>query len=220
MRRIWFATVLVAMTGATIAMETPPAQEQEGMTLAALRIAYQREIDSQQAYAAFAVRAEQEEYLGVRDLFTALVDCEGIHARIHKLSLALMDVTPVAEPADTVVGFTVENLCTAFENEINERKVVYRAFMEYARAECQYDALARLRYARDAEATHARALNEAYFHLAEMRDPRVYFVCPACGALHCEASTTSCDCGALASSMRAVEPWPRREVSSDRASLE
>lgn len=208
MKKRWIVVTLAVTLAMAMAVQAPPTRGEGSMTLAALRIVHQRECDARQQYDAFAARAEEEGYLGVRDLFTALKQGEEVHVRIHEVSLGRMEVTPVVAPSGFLVDSTARNLCVSFETELNERNAVYGRLMEHARAECQYDALAGLRYARDAEATHARALANAYFHLTGMRNPRPYFVCSSCGALQSEAPTTSCVCGAFASSSHAVGPGP------------
>jgi rubrerythrin len=189
------ATALAVSAGMLAAVGTIPARGEEGMSLASLRIAYQREVDARQQYIAYAGRAEREGYPGVRDLFLVLSRCEEVHAHLHATLLDKMDVKPVAKPTRIVVNATTQNLLDAFYNELYERKVVYDRFMEHARTECLYDIVAGLRYASDAEASHARALAGAYFHLPEMQQARAFTMCMDCGGLRCELSPNGCGCG-------------------------
>jgi rubrerythrin len=196
--RIPRIAVLIAVSaGMLTVVATTPAHADAERTRAALRMAYQREIDAQRQYAEFAEVADREGYPGVCDLFDALVRAEQVHAALHAFRLEQMDEQPVAGPSQFVVGTTSENLVASYENEMLERRTVYACFADAARDESQYDALAGFGYASCAEATHARALATAWFGLAELTSDHTYYVCTGCGRVRSDYSAAGCDCGAM-----------------------
>ena len=173
----------------------PGARAEEGMTLAALRMAHQREARAERCYHAYATRAAQEGCPMAATLFTALAQGEATHVRNFAFALERFGVTPVPSTDTTVVQTTAENLWSALAVEVFERREAYKRFMDYARAECLYDALAAMRYARDAELTHARAIAYALMDQDQMRLDHTYFVCPACGGVRSAFALGNCDCG-------------------------
>ena len=206
------AVMIAVSAGILAAVETAPARAQEGMTRVALRKAYQREVEAQRLYEAYAERADLDGYRGAADLFDALEQAEQVHAGIHALRLEQMDEKPMAVTAPVVVGTTSENLATAYDNEILEYRTVYPRLADFAREEALYDAGAGFGLARGGELTHARALAAAYFDLAAMTVDHTYCLCKGCGRLRTEYSAVGCDCGAWAPKALATRAHPTPPV--------
>jgi rubrerythrin len=207
------AVLIAVAAGMLMAVEAAPVRAQEGMTRIVLRKAYQREMDAQRMYEAYALRADLEGYCGAADLFDALVQAEQVHAGIHALRLEQMDEKPVAMTLPVVVGTTPENLAAAYDNEMLEYRTVYPRMADIARDEVLYDAGAGFGLARGGELTHARALAAAYFDLAAMTADHTYYLCKGCGRMRTEYSAAGCDCGAwapkaLAHRVHATPPIP------------
>lgn len=184
------------------------ARAEDGQAVAAARIALQRECVARESYRAYAARADEECLAPAAVLFRALAAAEEVHVRNHTRALEALGVTPVIAPVRVVPGTTAENLQTAIDDEIFERRTVYAAFMTYARQECLYDVLASFRWARDAEATHAIRLalvlaqldagrfGPEHAMLAGVTPVEAhYFVCPGCGRVSTEAPLRHCACG-------------------------
>lgn len=210
------------------------ARADEGRAIGALQSAYQREANAVRQYATFASRAHAEGCAQPAVLFEALADAERIHAAHFAIALEQLGCTPVEAPESFLVGTTAENLRTALDGEVRERHAVYPLFMQYAREECCYDALAAFRWARDAELTHANRLAVALAQLewsaptaavASFRaDARpactmAYLLCTGCGRLYAESAPHHCTCGTSAARYARYEaplPTVMPEVLSAR----
>lgn len=208
-RIVALAALVFAATGASTAIAGDPPrlpaygfERIEGSTVAALQIAYGREMNARKDYEIFARVAEREGHLRVAKLFRAIATGEETHAAIHAANLARFGVEPEWTPASVVIGTTAENLARSIETERNERLAVYRLYAEYARLECLYDASSGFGLCGGAEDTHAGMFAAALENLEREKtrptllaslipvaipapglgaDP-VAFVCPACGS--------------------------------------
>jgi rubrerythrin len=218
--KVWMFVVRALAAVIAIPAMVASTWAEEGGTVAALLLAYQRECQAQRAYVAFAQRAEVEGLREPATLFRALASAESVHAANEALALESFDVTPVDRLDDLAVGTTLENLQRSIENEVAERRVAYAKFIALARDEFCYDALATLRYSRDAEITHAIRLGVVLAHLewapalASAGPSEVvteacasYWVCPGCGRVRTTLPGGHCDCG---TSIRrfTVFAWP------------
>lgn len=201
-------SVLVITLGVTAAATAATAQPLEGRTLPALRLAYSGEVATQHAYTACAARAEQEGWLGVRDLYLALASAEARHAERHARMLEAAGETPVADAPELAVGTTRENLARAFSSERSERRVRYAKLADAVRPDLSYDVLASLRWCALAEASHARALAGAFDSLEAYAAPHEWFVCPDCGGVRDAREHARCACGTAADQMLAVGGTP------------
>ena len=132
-----------------------PVQAQGDVTVAALRLAHSRACNSRLYYGAFATRAERQGDFLAAAAFRAVAVGESVHAAIHAQQLEQLGAAPRWTVESVVVRTTVENLQYAIERETRGANEVYPALDAQAAPECQYDALAVLRYARGAETTHA-----------------------------------------------------------------
>lgn len=196
------------------------AGAEEGATLAALKLAHHREVNAQWHYLAFAHQARREGHPEVARLFAAVAFAEEVHAANHRAQIERLGDVPVPRIESVVVRSTSENLERAIELEKAEHMTVYRAFGDFARRECDYDALASFNYARDAEGTHAAMFARALERLQEAtRRPRllaslfpvldpaasgpVAYVCRGCGSAFAGYPARSCpNCGTACSTMR------------------
>ena len=169
MKPLFMRFVLMG-AAAALAMAAGPARGEEGMTYAALQIAYGRELNSRADYLAFADQAEREGHVAAACVFCAVAMAESVHAAREAIVIEQMGGEPVWHREDTEVGETSENLTRAMENEHREYSVVYQQFARYARAECLYDALAAINYACTAERTHERAFAHALAGVYKARE--------------------------------------------------
>jgi rubrerythrin len=148
---------MVCLSVATLLVAAPrPDSAEEGATFAAMQIAYAREVNARTQYLAFARRADLEARPMVAYLFRAVACAESVHAANHALAIERLEGTPRSRPKDFTVAETAENLRTSIELELLERNGVYPRFADYATAECLYEPLASITYARGGEATHER----------------------------------------------------------------
>lgn len=211
---IALAALVFAASGARV------AAAEEGATLAALKLAHEREVNAQWHYLAFASCARREGHPEIARLFTAIAFAEEIHAASHRAQIERLGDVPAPRIESVVVHGTAENLARAIELERVERTAVYPAFADFARKECDYEALASFNYARDAEGTHAamftRALERLHERTARPRllaslfpvaDPApagpVALVCRGCGSVFPSVPARSCpNCGTACATLR------------------
>lgn len=209
-RIVALAALVFAATGASTAVAGEPPrlpaygfERIEGSTVAALRVAYGREMNARKDYEIFARVADREGRPRAATLFRAIATGEETHARLHAANLERLGAGPPEwSPTSVTIGTTAEHLARAIEAERAERDAVYRVYTEYARLECRYDASIGFAYSGRAEATHAAMFAGALDELnRETTRPRllaslvpvslpgedgdggpVAFVCPACGS--------------------------------------
>lgn len=224
------AALVFAATGPSTAIAGDPPrlpaygfERIEGSTVAALQVAYGREMNAWKDYELFARTAGGKGFARVATLFRAIASGESTHAAIHAANLARLGVEPEWTPASVVIGTTAENLARSIATERNERTAVYRVYAEYARLECLYDASAGFVLCGGAEDTHARMFAAALEEL-ERRTTRplliaglapvgsaapepgtgpVAVVCPGCGSAFDARPRHRCPtCGGTGAAMR------------------
>ncbi len=164
-------TALLA-AGAMIAGLADFVPAEDGQTFSALQIAYCREVDARLRYLDYAERAEVDGYASVACLFRAIASAESVHAVNQRVAIEHLGGDAVWTRTVFDVAETAENLRAAIATELDERDRVYRRFADYARAECLYDALASINYARGAEATHAKLFADALERLDRASAPQ------------------------------------------------
>jgi rubrerythrin len=152
--RLQLCVVLIVQVAFATAL-TMPAQAQGDVTVASLRLAHSRACNSRLYYGAFATCAERQGDFLAAAAFRAVAVGESVHAAIHAEQLEQMGAAPRWTVESVVVRTTAENLKFAIERESYAAREVYPTLNALAAPECQYDALAVLRYAKEAEATHA-----------------------------------------------------------------
>ena len=133
-------------------------------------------------YNAFAVKAEEEGYLGAAALFRAAAKAESIHLRRFT---ALMVERNLAVPAEGAVkvdaGSTRENLRDALLAENAERDGSYIFAIRTANDDNDPGVAKVFDETRDAEVEHGNLCNEALRHLDDMKTAHEYYVCEHCG---------------------------------------
>lgn len=216
---------LVARTPEPSRMPAYGFDRVEGATLAGLKLAFNREMNARADYELFARIARREGHDRVARLFTAIAEAEEIHAARHAANLARLGADAEWARESVVLGTTADNLARSIGIEIEERAAVYRVYGEFARLECDYDALASFNYARDAEGTHAAMFRDALETLkAGARPPTllaslvpvtlpgpgtsagpVAVLCRGCGSAYHDRPGRSCpNCGTDCATMRIV----------------
>ncbi len=119
--------------------------------------------------AAFALKAEKEEYTNAAMLFKAISDSESVHANRF---LILMRGK---------IGSTEENLRTAFENEIKANADEYPQLIRDAEEDgASSTVIKALTQTRDVEERHAQLYKKMMNDMMEGRITE-YFVCQICG---------------------------------------
>ena len=156
---------------AVIALGARYTAAEDGVTLAALRIAYDRECNSRADYGAYALRAEADGMPVAALAFRVVAIAESVHASLQAERIRDLGAEPTWTPKSIVVHATEENLHTAIENEAHEYASVYPQLVDQSRPEFLYDALRALEYARAAEATHANLFTDVLRDLEPIRTP-------------------------------------------------
>lgn len=204
----------------------PAVHAEEGATLSALRLAYQREVNAQWRYFAYSMQARRDAQPEAAALLRAIAHGEAVHAANHRAQLERLGSAVTPEIASVIVRSTPENLADAIAGERRERDEVYRTFAECARRECLYEPLASFDYARGAEATHLALFTAAFERWRQARpeqqllacafaDPvlalgvpapvSATWICPGCGSAFAERPAHSCrNCGTAGAAFELV----------------
>jgi predicted membrane protein (TIGR00267 family) len=119
-----------------------------------LQIALAAEADANRRYTAYGIRALQEGYLEVAQLFFEAAGAETVHAYSHLLAL-------------DAIGTTEQNLRAATRGETGEIERMYPRMIVEAEAEGVHDAAASFRLAFEREKTHQQMFRHA---LASFKD--------------------------------------------------
>ena len=156
-------------------------EKTESGTLKNLVAAFNGESNANVRYVAFAVKADEEGYMGVGSLFRAAARAEEIHAANHKKVIEELGGTAVAEIATPDVKSTAENLAASIEGESYERDTMYPEFIAQARKEGNKAALRTFNFAKTAEAEHATFYKSALDALESWKEGKTFYVCTVCG---------------------------------------
>ena len=143
--------------------------------------------------AAFALKADAENYPQVARLFRAVSNSESVHAQRF---LRLMRGK---------IGSTEENLETAFENEIKANAEEYPKLIKEASEEGMESALTAFSHSRDVETGHAELYKKALNAILGGRDV-AYYVCQVCGYVSEDSAPEKCPvCGAVQGKFKRVD---------------
>lgn len=153
-------------------------------TLENLIAAYQGETTASNKYAAFAIKAKEENQPEISKLFEAASKSESIHAANHakvieEMSGKLEEFTPVFD-----VKSITENLQAAIEGETHEIENMYPEFIKTAEAEKADNAIQTFTYALETEKKHQVFYQAALDALKNNKTQDLFsqfFVCPVCG---------------------------------------
>jgi rubrerythrin len=153
-------------------------------TLDRLQAAYRAEMNAQARYLAFAVKADDEGYRQVANLFRAVARGEQILYTNHYDAIKALGGTPEdVTPVEPKAGTTKENLeQSANKNAADQFDSDYATFAKAAHAEGNREAAKTFEYARAVEAQNFRLFAAAAQKLDSMRGgPRGYYICGASG---------------------------------------
>ncbi|MFC1838417.1 rubrerythrin family protein [Thermodesulfobacteriota bacterium] len=144
--------------------------------------------------AAFALKAEKEEFQAVAKLFKAVADSESVHANRFLLLMR------------GKIGSTEENLTTAFENEIKANADEYPQLIKEAEEENSSKVIIKaFTESRDVEDRHAELYKKMLNNMIEDRETD-YYVCQICGYISEDTVPENCPvCGAVSTKFKAVE---------------
>jgi rubrerythrin len=168
--------------GGLQAQETATVQTEKATTLDNLMAAFNGESNAHARYVDFAVKADNEGYPKVANLFRAAARAEEIHARTHAGVISKMGGAATADVKEPEVKSTKENLEAALAGETYERDEMYPKFLSEARAEKNSKAVRSFNFAKSAEADHAAFYKAALDNLDDGKSAAPgYYVCPVCG---------------------------------------
>jgi rubrerythrin len=196
-RIVWMLIV------AALAASAGRVHADEGATLAALEIAYGREMNAHADALAYAAEAQREGHCEAACLFRASAAAESIHAARIAAAIEQLDARPAWTPAGAVVQGTADNLKACLERKLVERDRIYPRFAALAREECLYDAGAVFQYAREGIGTEVVMFEAVLGHLEREVTPTgialastqgidrvtpeacagTYYLCPGDGSL-------------------------------------
>src|SRR5688572_3540651 len=140
------------------------------------------ERDAIARYEAFAVKAEEEGYLGAASLFRAAARGEKAHAnRFARILKQHGHTVPEAAGHHPLVGGTADNLRAAAAAEAAERDGMYREAVETCRLHKADDLAEIFDQTRDSEVEHNNLCQAAARNLDSMKQDKRYYVCSECG---------------------------------------
>ena len=140
---------------------------------------------------AFAMKAEQEGYTQMADLFRAVAESEAVHAFNHLRYLG-------------GVSDTQQNLLSAFERE-NLAADRYPQLIKEANDEGNANIARIFGFVRDVEKEHAKLYGKAMDHMVTEEDTE-YYVCAICGHISDGVPPDECPiCGAPKEKFRRVD---------------
>lgn len=161
----------LAMVLAAVVVGVPVAGADDGATLAALEIAYGREMNAHAHRLAYAAAAEREGHCEAAGLFRASATAESVHAVRIGAAIEQLDARPSWALASVAVRGTADNLRSCLEREIDERDRIYPCFARVAREECLYAACAVLQDVQAAGGTQAVLFEAALGRLDREQTP-------------------------------------------------
>jgi VIT1/CCC1 family predicted Fe2+/Mn2+ transporter/rubrerythrin len=123
-----------------------------------LQIALAGEADTNRRYTAYGIRALQEGYPEIAQLFFEAAGAETVHAYSHLLAL-------------DAIGTTIENLRTAARGETSEIEQTYPRMIAEAEEEGDLRAAASFRLALDRERYHQQSFRRALAFLQDQAEP-------------------------------------------------
>jgi rubrerythrin len=138
---------------------------------------------------AFAIKAEEEGFLNISNMFSAAATAEAIHIRNHNNILELLGLETYHPTAgNVVVSSTADNLQAAIDGETFEFEVMYPEFIAAAKGENSLDAVRSFEWAKGAEMTHAKykkmILSILQTSESDVTTPSTWYVCSSCGDLY------------------------------------
>jgi rubrerythrin len=165
----------------------PTIAAENVITIQNLLAAFEGESNAHAKYIAFAVKADQDGFLGAASLFRAAGRAEQIHAANHARVIKQLGGEAKCEIHAVEVRTTLENLRTALSGEQHEVDVMYPEFLAEATAHGNTLAIRTFTGALEAEKAHARLYGEAIELLqggklhSWIGATREFYVCPVCG---------------------------------------
>ena len=153
-------------------------------TLDRLQAAYRMEMSAQARYLTFAVKADEEGYRQVANLFRAVARSEQILYTNHFDAIKALGGTPEdVTPVEPKVGSTKDNLeNSAGKSAADQLDSDYATFAKAAHAEGTREAAKTFEYARVVEAQNFRLFTAAAKNLESMRGaPKGYYLCGITG---------------------------------------
>ncbi|WP_425447593.1 rubrerythrin family protein [Dethiothermospora halolimnae] len=154
------------------------------MTAENLRSAFGGESQAHMRYRIWADKAEKDGFKNVANLFRAVSYAEEVHATNH--FRALKDEAgdfSVTSGAGFGLSTTSENLEAARNGELHEIEQMYPAFMAVAEKQEEKAAINSMKFAIEAEKTHAELYKKAKEAVDADKDYETekIYVCPVCG---------------------------------------
>ena len=152
-----------------------------------LETAFEEETKTSSAYKAFAIRADEEGYLGLASLFRATALAEQIHAGNHARVLRHMGGSPAIDAPKLRIEGTLDNLRTALVDQKFEVDYLYPAFLTAAVPLFDSAAIRSFHWALEADKAHVRLYDDVMARVHGASAPgweyekHAFFVCGLCG---------------------------------------
>jgi rubrerythrin len=199
-------TVIRIMAQGTLLYTLAPlgfarADEQQQATVEALKFLHGVEVSVEKAYLAYAVRAREEGYPGIGNLFRSLALGEEIHAREFKQLLKELGEKDSGTLVEAGIHSTRENLKKAIETELYHIEMVYPESMEQIKDEGHEKVLQFVNFAWQSEKMHRDLLKRMqkatgfWYQLLASRiekDAALLYICNTCGSSYDKLPVAIC----------------------------
>jgi rubrerythrin len=194
----WGILLIVALTVLTISpyflsqVGTAMAAPESSKTLENLQKAYDVEKYAQEAYLAYADKAQKEGYSQVASLFKAAAASEAVHIGNYTKLMAKMKSNPKPTARKPVIKSTKENLAAAIKME-NEIMGKYPDFIKQAQADKNKHAAMSMKGTQEGAQFHVNYFNEAMNNLNAWKvGTKQFIVCTTCGYMTTDLTLKKC----------------------------
>ncbi|MBW1982928.1 MAG: rubrerythrin family protein, partial [Deltaproteobacteria bacterium] len=194
--------MLLLLSRELLKLEAVAAAGHFPLTLAALKDAYDTEMEAHHNYVAFSKKADSEKYHNIAYLFTAFAISEKIHAdNFSKCFVELDKAAPVWKGLEVNVATTKKNIRRAAKHELQLIDYKYPELLKHLQHENYEKALRYCKYALESHQQHREHISQIVkysgiffrFLVREFeKNPVDYFVCLYCGSTVIEVPLYSC----------------------------
>ena len=201
-----FLTIFWAFPAKAITSEPANAPS----TLNSLMTAYSRASNEKLTYLVYAVKADQEGYKMVAQIFRTASKSEGISAGLFAKSVIKLGGTPAYEKKVPEAKTTQENIQEAIDIDSNEVDKVFPKFIARAEAEKQDEVKHLFNTAMLVKSNQLGILKDILGEPKTWKNPaRARFACESCGNMNDTANATNCPiCGAYVGDYRGSSKHP------------
>ena len=162
-------------------------------TLENLQYAYNKELNDQAKFDAYAIKADEEGYKSLATLFRTIAKSEAVMADNHSKEIKKLKATPKMELKPVEVKSTSENLDAAMKDEVEDKDQMYPAFQSKAEEDKNSQAAMFFKCGNTSEASYEILLKQASQELESWKTAgKTFLVCTVCGYITSDMKIEKC----------------------------